>query len=95
MQYVYARSYDLISTSEDFNSDFVGALKDMIGNAHVLIQFPWLLHIMKSLPQRLVLKLSPAMGSVFAFEEVCPYPTGICDILTNSIGGLRTSQSYD
>lgn len=69
MQISFARNYDFTSC-EDFNPDYMKALKGITTGAHVFIYFPGMMKVMKALPESLVEWLDPCIRSVFTFRHV-------------------------
>lgn len=69
MEYCFARNYGF-ALEEDFNPDYMKALKGLTTGAHTFIAFPWLMKIMKTLPERLVEYIDPCLKAVFIFRHV-------------------------
>ncbi|KAK0103363.1 hypothetical protein ONS95_005389 [Cadophora gregata] len=86
MEYSFAEHYDLCA-KKDFKSDLIKILVVFFGQIHVVINFPFLLHLqMAILPRWFVLLLDPINDVIFSYMD---------NILSQIIGTISgTSQSH-
>lgn len=69
MQFAFGRSYHFV-LCKDFDSNFIRALRDLAAGVHLFINFPWLMKIMKALPEDGLGALNPQVKAVFDFRKV-------------------------
>ncbi|KAI9651889.1 MAG: hypothetical protein M1831_007511 [Alyxoria varia] len=69
VSYALERQYDFILRPE-FIAEFPRAIIDLTDAVHYVTQFPWALSLLKLLPDDLVRKLQPSMGSVIDFNNL-------------------------
>ena len=66
--YAFAAPYGFLD-DETFRPDWHGGIMQVSANGHLLKQFGWLMPLMKSLPDALVKRLSPPVGTLIDFRK--------------------------
>lgn len=79
MELAFQRNYDFASC-EDFNPDYMKALKGLTTGAHAFIYFPWIMDISKLLPESFVEWMDPCIASVFTFRRVSTFTIFCVDV---------------
>jgi hypothetical protein len=72
MDYAFGRNEDRLSAS-DFDPSFKEAGEAGAKLGHLVKQLPWLLQIMKKLPDNVQVTLNPVMASYIKLNQVCWY----------------------
>lgn len=67
--YTFARNYDATGYP-GFEAPFMISMNNLISSLHTMENFPWLLFLLKALPNWLAEVLSPDMKSVFDWHKV-------------------------
>ena len=69
IEYCFEKNYHFIER-DDLKSPFTTAMIDLLEPVHFVTQFPGLMAILTSLPDRVVKYLQPVMASVIDFNNV-------------------------
>lgn len=70
VQYTFAKPYGLID-KPDFGPMWHIGIMDASEVSHLFKQFPWMEFLTRKLPPKLVVKMSPQLGSLVALGQVC------------------------
>lgn len=70
-EYCYGISYDAIN-QPDFDPMWLDAVTDLSKNGHFLKHFGFMIPLMQSLPNSVVLKLNPLTANLLKMQSVCP-----------------------
>jgi hypothetical protein len=90
--YSFGLSYHSIDYP-NLEAPFNAVTEDVARMVHIAGHFPWILTILKALPQSLVASMSPPMKKIFKFQEVCikPPPTTVQVAHVHGLGNCRTN----
>ena len=69
MQFCFATNYDLLH-SHDFFSSLIHALDQSLHSFYYLFYFPFILPVMKMMPDWVAMRLFPDVAQVIGFEYV-------------------------
>ena len=69
VEYCFDRAYHFTELP-DFRAFFLDAMNGLANSVHLVTQFPWILSIVNSLPDWMVMILQPDTASVITFNNV-------------------------
>ena len=69
-QFAFAKCYNHLE-SPGFEDTFHESYEATGASSHVMLQFPWMLPLMKSMPEWLVVKIQPLLALTLRMQQVC------------------------